>query len=135
MQTHTGSGRAAKWGVLLAAAAMTQACASTDTLSDTDLAGRATAVFSVKEPPADRLLGIHRNTRVIVDVLCGDVCPAYTVRIIRYAVDAGPACAAIGGDTASIAVPIAIGVRTQPFCIPHVLYVRKLYVDHPYQKT
>ena len=116
--------------VLLAA----PACAANTTLSDTDLAGRAAAVLSVKEPPADRVLGIHRGTMVFVDVLCSDVCPVNTVRVIHYQVEAGPQCTRLGGDSVSIVVPITIGARAQPYCIPHILYRRNLYNDQPYRK-
>lgn len=106
--------------------------AASDPLTDTDLVARASAVMSVKEAPADRILGTHKGTPVIVDVRCGDICPNYTVRIIHYTAEPGPACTALHGDTASIMVPVSIAVRPQAFCIPHVLYGKKLYTDHPY---
>jgi hypothetical protein len=108
--------------------------ASMDTLSDAELVGRASAVLHVQQAPADRILGVHRGVAVIVDDRCGDVCPANTVRIIRYMIDPGPACTRIGGDAASIGVPIAVGITMQSFCVPHVLFQRKLYVGRPYQK-
>jgi hypothetical protein len=108
--------------------------AMNDPLSDAELVGRADAMFAMKDGPADRVLGVHRGALVMVDVRCGDVCPAYTVRIIHYGVDPGPACKQIGGDIASVGVPKGIGVGLQDFCVPHVLYARKRYVDHPYQK-
>jgi hypothetical protein len=120
--------------IAVIAALTTPALALTDVLSDAELINRAGAVRSAQEPPADRIIGVHRGARVIVDVRCGDVCPAYTVRIIRYDAEPGAVCTKLGGDIASILVPMAIGVRQQSFCIPHALYQRKLYVDHPYQK-
>ncbi|HUO97756.1 MAG TPA: hypothetical protein VMU01_03770 [Rhizomicrobium sp.] len=125
--------RALVTGLVSAVALAANAAASTDTLSDAELVARVNAVFSVKETTADRILGVHRGLPVIVDVRCGDVCPNYTVRIIHYGLDAGAVCTRMGGDNASIAVPAGIAVTMQPFCIPHVLFQRKLYVDHPYQ--
>jgi hypothetical protein len=123
------------WPVLAAVIVLTGcAAAAGDPLSDGDLVSRASAVLAVKEPPVDRILGLHKGVPVIVDVRCGDVCPQYTVRIIHYSVDPGPACTLLGGDTAQIAVPVSIAVMTKPFCVPHVLYGKKLYLDHPYQK-
>jgi hypothetical protein len=108
--------------------------AATDPLSDTDLVSRSSTVMSVKQAPIDRMLGVHKGAPVIVDIRCSDVCPNYTVRIIHYTVDAGPACAKLGGDTAAIMVPVSIAVMKQNFCIPHVLFQQKLYTDRPYQK-
>jgi len=108
--------------------------AATDPVTDSDLVTRANAVMSVKEAPVDRMLGLHKGTPVIVDIRCSDVCPNYTVRIIHYTVDAGPACTKLGGDTAAIMVPVSIAVMKQNFCIPHVLYQQNLYTDRPYQK-
>ncbi len=123
---------------LLAAIAVAAGCgsasASMDPLSDSDLVSRASAVFAVKDAPPDRILGVHKGGRVVVDVRCGDVCPANTVRVVHYDIPTGPACTQIGGDSAMVAVPAGIGMVQQNFCIPHVLYQRKLYVDHPYQK-
>ncbi len=125
--------RRVTWGIVFAALAAVPANAAMDTLSDADLVNRASAVFSEKEPPADRILGVHRGNRVIVDVRCGDVCPAYTVRIIHYDIPAGPACSQIGGDSTSVLMPMGITTANQDFCVPHILYTRKLYTDRPYQ--
>lgn len=122
----------AAFAVLMLAA--TGANAAAIPVTDAQLVSVASAVMAVKEPPLDRMLGVHKGVPVIVDVRCGDVCPAYTVRIIHYTIEAGPACSKLGGDTAMIAVPAGIGVVTQNFCVPHVLYKQNLHVDHPYKK-
>jgi len=119
-------------GAVLAAAA-TAANASSDALTDAALVSRASAVFAVKEPPTDRVLGIHRGALVFVDVFCSDVCPANTVRVIHYQVGPGPLCTQLGGDSVSIVVPITVGARPLDYCIPHILYRRHLYTDRPYQ--
>lgn len=118
--------------LLAFAAAAMVANAAGDVLTDADLVARANAVMSVKEAPVDRMLGVHKGMPVIVDVRCANVCPQNTVRIIHYAAGPGPDCTKLGGDTASITVPVSISERPQPFCIPHVLYGRQLYTDHPY---
>lgn len=120
--------------VVTAVALAGWANASGDVLSDADLVARASVVMSVKEAPPDRVLGTYRGVPVMVDVRCGDVCPQYTVRFIHYAIGPGPDCNRLGGDTVGISVPVGITTMSQDFCIPHVLYQRKLYVDHPWQK-
>jgi hypothetical protein len=112
----------------------TAAGAASDPLTDADLVARAGAVMSVKEAPADRILGVHKGVPVIVDVRCGDVCPQYTIRIIHYVIEPGPACTKLGADTASIGVPMGLTTRPQAFCIPHVLYAKKLHFDTPYRQ-
>ncbi len=119
--------------LLAFAAAAMGANAAGDVLSDADLVARANAVMSVKEAPVDRLLGLHKGSAVIVDVRCAGACPQSTVRVIHYTAAPGPDCTRLGGDTASIMVPVSIAIRPQPFCIPHVLYGKQLYTDHPYQ--
>jgi hypothetical protein len=122
------------WLLLSAAAFAGCAAAANDILTDADLVARATAVMSVKEAPPDRVLGMHKGVPVMVEVRCGDVCPQYTVRFIHYAIDPGAMCERLGGDTVGIVIPVSIAVMSKDFCIPHVLYKRRLYVDHPYQK-
>jgi hypothetical protein len=123
-----------RYGAVALLLLTTAASAANDPLTDADLVARAGVVMSVKEAPADRMLGLHKGTPVIVDVRCGDVCPQYTVRIIRYVVDPGPACSKLGGDTANIGVPMGLVTRPQSFCIPHVLYGKQMYTDQPYRK-
>lgn len=120
-------------GVVVLLLLTTAAGAANDPLTDAALVASANSVLSVKEAPADRMLGLHKGTPVIVDVRCGDVCPQYTVRIIRYTIDPGPACTKLGGDTATIGVPMGLVTRPQSFCIPHVLYGKQMYTDQPYQ--
>jgi len=124
--------RIAALGVL--ALSLMPAFAATDAVSDAVLVARATAVMSVKQAPADRMLGVHKGAPVIVDVRCATDCPRLTVRIIRYIIEPGAVCIRLGGDTATITVPVSLQERPQTFCIPHALYQRKLHVDHPYQK-
>jgi hypothetical protein len=115
-------------------AAAAPAFAYSDNVGDTELVRRAGALFSVKEAPADRILGQHNGIAVIADIRCGGTCPANTVRILHYLTAAGPACTRMGADNAAIVVPQGIGAVAQDFCIPHILFARKLYTDRPFQK-
>jgi hypothetical protein len=66
------------------------------------------------------VIGLHRGTLVVADYPCGDVCPAYTRRIIHY--DAAVAdCARIGGAIVSELVPRGPAVAKRDFCEPAVL--------------
>ncbi|SEI59113.1 hypothetical protein [Frateuria terrea] len=66
-------------------------------------------------------LGRNHGLPVVVEFPCADVCPQYTVRIIHYRLPAGADCAAAGGVTKSVAVPVAITVMQKTFCIPAAL--------------
>ncbi|MGN6149732.1 MAG: hypothetical protein ACTHPD_14425 [Rhizomicrobium sp.] len=109
--------------------------ASADTLTDTALSVRANAIIHTAaaiEP--DRVLGTHRGTNVVVTTRCGDVCPAYTVRVVHYDLKPGVTCTAAGGEVAKVIMPVGIGVVPQEFCIPAVLYEAKLYEGHPFAR-
>ncbi|MEA3061575.1 MAG: hypothetical protein QOJ94_1356 [Sphingomonadales bacterium] len=67
-----------------------------------------------------RVLGVHRGTVVVVDYPCGDVCPAYTKRIVHY--DVPPeACARVGGTIVNELVPRGPAVMARPYCEPTVI--------------
>ncbi len=116
-----------------AAAIAAPALAVNDVLSDSDLVARANTVFSVKEPPTDRIIGLHKSQLVIVDVRCSDVCPNNTVRIIHYAGAADAVCAQTGADLVTVNVPRSLTLGPEKFCVPHLLVKRRLYTDRPYQ--
>jgi|GEM_PF-1585201 len=124
--------KAALLGFAMAVAISAPAAASTDILADGDLVNRAATVFANKEPPSDRILGIHHGQMVVLDVRCADVCPNYTVRIVHYA--GAPNCTQLGGDVVSVDVPRSITSGPEQFCIPHILVSRRLYADKPYQR-
>jgi hypothetical protein len=67
------------------------------------------------------ILGSLNSVDVVVDYICSDLCPAYTVRIIRFAADPGPACAAVGGIEKSVIVPRGVASGPKVFCFPKVL--------------
>jgi hypothetical protein len=58
---------------------------------------------------------------VIAEYPCGDLCPAYTTRIIHYDLSTGPECAEHGGVVDERWVPMAAAVGKKPFCVPPVL--------------
>jgi len=66
-------------------------------------------------------LGRHHGVPVVAEFRCGDVCPQYTVRIIHYRLPERADCAAVGGVEKSVAVPVAIAVMEETFCVPKVL--------------
>ena len=67
-----------------------------------------------------RVLGVHRGTLVVVDYPCGDVCPAYTRRIIHY--DVPPeACQRVRGTIVNELLPRGPAVRPVPYCEPTVI--------------
>jgi hypothetical protein len=88
-------------------------------ISDAQLAAIAqTRYRPEKSIPPQRVLGINHGETVVADYRCSDICPAYTVRIIHYAIEPGPRCTAIGGVVVNRAVPVSIAVTMRPFCVP-----------------
>ena len=94
-------------------------------LSDRDFAHYAASKFDQRAMMGRRLvLGSHGGTRVVADFVCGDVCPAYTKRIIHY--DVPPErCGAVHGKVVSQLVPRGPAVIGQPLCEPPVLAGRQ----------
>ncbi len=79
-----------------------------------------------------RVLGIHRGTLVVVDYPCGDVCPAYTKRIVHY--DVPPeACARVGGTIVNELIPRGPAVMPKPYCEPTVIVGVKPRPSSPYR--
>lgn len=71
-------------------------------------------------PKWPRTLGMLRGVPVVISYTCSDVCPQYTVRIVRYNVPAGPDCDRVGGVSKDIVVPKGIGAGPRRYCIPAV---------------
>ena len=108
--------------------------ASADTLTDTALSVRANVIIHTQaEIQPDEVLGTHHHTNVLVTTRCSDVCPAYTVRVVHYALEQGPACEAAGGVMAKVITPVGIGAIPKEFCVPTVLFEAKLFEGHPFQ--
>ena len=88
-----------------------------DTLTDAQIKAYAASPFDkAKWALKRKVLGIHHGTRVVADFPCSDICPDYTVRIIHYAVEPGPACDAIGGVEIGHRLPLSVGADR--YCVP-----------------
>lgn len=100
---------------------------SNKNLSDEELLQYARSPFD-KETMMfkDFVIGYHNSIPVRVSFPCSDVCPEYTMRIIRYDVNAS-ACKSLGGEARSIYVPQGIGVIAKEFCFPKVLVDNNIY--------
>ena len=68
-----------------------------------------------------QILGVLNDVNVVVDFVCSDLCPAYTVRIIYFDVEPDARCAEVGGVEREVIVPVAISARSKAFCFPEVL--------------
>lgn len=103
-----------------------------DSFTDASLTAYATHYFQsdrFKTPVGETVVGTLNGSKIVTDVRCSDVCPNYTVRIVHYAVDPGPACKRAGGEAVTLTVPISIAAMKRDFCIPGVLVREKLYTD------
>ena len=105
-------------------------------LTDEALNAKASAIIHAKDDsvPIDPVIGTHHGVKVILTSRCSDICPAYTVRIVHYDFEPGPACQAAGGIVEAIIVPAGIAAMRQNFCVPKVLSDSQTYVGHPYQE-
>ena len=66
-------------------------------------------------------LGLLNGIEVLVDFVCSDICPDYTVRIIHFNVEPGADCTEVGGIERTVIVPVHIAAAPKPFCFPKVL--------------
>lgn len=112
-------------GLALAAATAAVACgtppASLRRLSDSDISAYAAAPFDKRAMMFKRIaLGRHRGLAVVAIHPCGDVCPAYTRRIVHYDVPVAD-CVRRGGVVREQLMPRGPAVARVPFCLPAVL--------------
>ncbi len=68
-----------------------------------------------------QVLGAMGSVKVVVDFVCSDLCPAYTVRVIHFDVKPGGNCTEVGGVTKTILVPVSIAAMQRPYCFPKIL--------------
>ncbi len=100
---------------------------SNGNISDEQLLQYAKSSFDKKEVwGKDFILGYHNDIPVRVSFPCSDVCPDYTIRIVRYDVDLSD-CTSIGGEIKSIHVPVGIGAMAKEFCFPKVIVDNNIY--------
>jgi hypothetical protein len=76
-------------------------------------------------------LGELNGVRVIAEYPCGDICPDYTNRVIRYEVRAGPDCDRIGGISQQL---ILMSGAVGTFCVPKVLIDRGLQLPDEHRR-
>ncbi len=90
-------------------------------LSDRDILDFASEEYSKADFMGTRtILGKHNNANIVAEYPCNDLCPVYTVRIIRYDVPLNR-CDEVKGKIRSILVPVGIGSALVKFCVPYVL--------------
>jgi hypothetical protein len=112
--------------LLAAIAAPALAAAAPRILTDADLLAYAAKPYDKAAMMERRVaLGLHHGAPVVADFPCSDICPDYTVRIIHYDLEPGPACARVGGAVESRAVPVSIAVMERKFCVPAVLKCKR----------
>jgi hypothetical protein len=88
-------------------------------ISDEALAAFAATPFDKRAKMfKHEVLGINHGMTVVVDYPCGDICPDYTTRIIRYDKPAGPECTAAGGVVVQRMVTVSIAVQKRDYCVP-----------------
>jgi hypothetical protein len=64
-----------------------------------------------------KVIGKQNGVDVIAEHPCSDLCPEYTVRVVRL--DASLAeCSSVGGVIKEYTVPVGIGVTTVKYCVP-----------------
>ena len=108
--------------VASAAGLAAPACSQLRVTTEAELLSYASTPYRAGEHGAPRqALGKLNGVDVIVDFICSDLCPAYTVRVIRFDVEPGPHCTEIGGVERSVIVPVAITSRSVAYCFPRVL--------------
>lgn len=94
-------------------------------ISDADVLKYASAPYDKAAVYNKRtVLGRLNGVEVVVEHPCSDICPDYTVRVIRLEVPPGATCASLGGIEKSLLIPMSIAMVPKVFCFPRVL------VDH-----
>lgn len=66
-------------------------------------------------------IGKHNSVAVVAQYTCGDICPEYTKRVIRYEADPGQRCDRIGGVSIILGIPTSDSITPKPFCVPRPL--------------
>lgn len=107
---------------LLAAVAGCKAEAPNTSISDKELLDYASQRYDkgrFKEPSFT--LGQLNGVEVVVEYICSDVCPAYTIRIIHFTVPVKATCESVGGVEKAVTVPMGIALARRIYCFPRVL--------------
>ncbi len=105
----------------------TSTSSNNNALSDEELLKYAKSSFDKgKMMGKDFILGYHNGIPVRVSFPCSDICPQYTIRVIRYDINLGD-CESVGGVIKSIYVPFAIAVKAEAFCFPKIIVENNIY--------
>lgn len=89
-------------------------------LSEQDVLNYATTPFN-EVPENYVVFGSLNGSQVVVEFKCSDVCPDYTVRIVRYELNKNQSCDEVGGIEKEIVVPIGIAATRNTYCFPKVI--------------
>lgn len=87
----------------------------------------AKEVFAYASAPYDLVenehivLGLLNGSPVVVDFICSDFCPDYTVRVIHYELREDQTCSSVGGVERELRIPVGIAATDEVFCFPKVL--------------
>jgi len=93
-----------------------------DSLSDQSLLQYASQAYDKGAMMNTReTLGIYHGNRVVVEFPCSDLCPADTVRVIRYELASGQDCSDAGGVSKTLRIPEGVAMHDEEFCFPRVL--------------
>jgi hypothetical protein len=108
--------------IIVSAAVIVSGCSQLRPITEAELLAYASAPYeraAYGSPP--EVLGVLNNAPVVVDFICSDLCPASTVRIVRFELAPGVSCADVGGVEKQVLVPVAITATLQELCFPNVL--------------
>jgi len=96
--------------------------ATPSAVSDQDILDYATRSYDKNHIAQSRvILGSHGGATVLVEYICSDLCPDYTVRVIHYELSKDQKCSDVGGVEKEVRVPVAIAAMNKTFCFPKVL--------------
>jgi hypothetical protein len=115
--------------LVMAAVSSCTAVPATPVLGDDDLVAYAQRFHNDKwpAPPPSGGVGRYRGFTVRVDVWCtGDDGCTFDY-VIHYDIHPGAECESAGGHTVQAPTGGTVVTLLQPFCVPRILYDRRLY--------
>ncbi|MBI3778098.1 MAG: hypothetical protein HY274_04170 [Gammaproteobacteria bacterium] len=96
--------------------------ASPPEISDEEILAYATRPYNKYKIAQHRVvLGTRGRAIVLAEYICSDLCPEYTVRVVRYELSKDQSCLEVGGIEKEVRVPVAIAAMNKTFCFPKVL--------------
>jgi hypothetical protein len=91
-------------------------------LTDSEVLSYASTSYDKRlynQPP--KILGSLRGFDVVVEYKCSDICPNYTVRVIRFELPGGSSCNEAGGRYTHFELPPFSMQPDDGYCVPAVL--------------